>query len=642
MIKTIRPILSVVAAAVIVSCSSPGEKTVEYPLVDLSNTVLLSIGKVEMTDSSTVVLFETPPLQGGWLQISSDSYLMADGKKYRMTGTDGIKPDERLWLTYPENKTFSLVFEPLPVRTRSFDFIESDCDDCFKLYGIDLTGKTEYSPAKGVPAALRKMPDFNRPLPDPDFTVGETTVRVHLLNYRPEMGKKIDLLVNSMFGEVPSYSADIDPETGIAEFRFLQCGPASATVLYGYCGGEVWLAPGDDADIYFDMRITGWISRMDALSRAGDKGQYDEERPCFTYATGKYSDLTALCENRDRVMRYSMNPFSAEFADYDMTADEYTAHVISEYRAAADSIESDDAPAMLKELQMVNLKEEIVAAMAQADYLRLQNFMYLNDRWDLMKAKPDWIESLRPEHYARVCSLFDINDPKLLMGTEAYSFINAVTDPDIDWPSIAGLDSGLVPDLRKVSGLAGKVRNAALTEEDFSMLKSMDNACYHEAFSRMQAEAEKSLAETEGLAEVAPVPEVDNERLFDAIIAPYKGKIVLVDFWNTWCAPCRGAIEAVEPLKNTVLKSDDIVWLYIANESSPLAKYREMIPGIKGIHYRLPKDKWDYLRDKFGIDGIPSYVLVDRSGKYELRNDFRDHYRLKSELTGLLRASDAL
>lgn len=115
-----------------------------------------------------------------------------------------------------------------------------------------------------------------------------------------------------------------------------------------------------------------------------------------------------------------------------------------------------------------------------------------------------------------------------------------------------------------------------------------------------------------------------------------------MDFWNTWCAPCRGAIEAVEPLKNTVLKSDDIVWLYIANESSPLVKYREMIPGIKGIHYRLPKDKWDYLRDKFGIDGIPSYVLVDRSGKYELRNDFRDHYRLKSELTGLLRASDAL
>jgi len=32
-----------------------------------------------------------------------------------------------------------------------------------------------------------------------------------------------------------------------------------------------------------------------------------------------------------------------------------------------------------------------------------------------------------------------------------------------------------------------------------------------------------------------------------------------------------------------------------------------------------------HLYDKFGIDGIPSYVLVDRSGKYELRNDFRDH-----------------
>ena len=47
--------------------------------------------------------------------------------------------------------SFTLAFEPLPRGTRSFDFIESDCDDCFKLYGIDLTGLTSYSEPEGLP-----------------------------------------------------------------------------------------------------------------------------------------------------------------------------------------------------------------------------------------------------------------------------------------------------------------------------------------------------------------------------------------------------------------------------------------------------------------------------------------------------------
>ena len=79
-----------------------------------------------------------------------------------------------------------------------------------------------------------------------------------------------------------------------------------------------------------------------------------------------------------------------------------------------------------------------------------------------------------------------------------------------------------------------------------------------------------------------------------------------------------------------------MVWIYIANETSPLVKYKEMISGIKGIHYRLSPDRWEYLCDKFDIDGIPSYVLVDRSGKYSLRNDFRNHDTLKKTLSSML------
>lgn len=46
------------AAALTASCAVPEERTVEFPLVDLSNTSIVSISKVSLTDSSTVLSVE--------------------------------------------------------------------------------------------------------------------------------------------------------------------------------------------------------------------------------------------------------------------------------------------------------------------------------------------------------------------------------------------------------------------------------------------------------------------------------------------------------------------------------------------------------------------------------------------------------
>ena len=56
-----------------------------------------------------------------------------------------------------------------------------------------------------------------------------------------------------------------------------------------------------------------------------------------------------------------------------------------------------------------------------------------------------------------------------------------------------------------------------------------------------------------------------------------------------------------------------------------MGKYLQMIPDIKGLHYRLNDEQWRYICDNFKIDGIPSYVLVKKDGSYALSNEFRDH-----------------
>jgi len=115
------------------------------------------------------------------------------------------------------------------------------------------------------------------------------------------------------------------------------------------------------------------------------------------------------------------------------------------------------------------------------------------------------------------------------------------------------------------------------------------------------------------IAVVNEVPKVESDKLFDAIVAKYKGKVIYVDFWATWCAPCRSGIEQIKPLKEE-MAGENVAFVYISGPSSPKATYDNMIPAIRGEHYRLSASEWDVVCKKFNVTGIPHYVLVGKDG----------------------------
>lgn len=538
-----------------------------------------------------------------------------------LTGAEGITPDSLFWMPESGEASFTLCFEPLPSGTTSFDFIESDCEDCFKLFGIDLTGKKTFDIPDDVPESLRLV-DWDAEVPEPIFKTGTTTVNVHFLHYRPELGKEANLYVNTLFGTQQPYTATVDPETGKASFSFLQCGTVqAAVVLNNSMAGSAWLAPGETTELYVDMHSIGYYLSL----RREEKKKITYPAPFQRlYSSGTYANLNNVDNQLDNSPYYSMNSLTGEFADYHMTSAEYAAHVVDTYKALADSIARSNFSLLKKEMKLLALRQDAFSAMAQGDYLREHNYRHINRQWDY-NFKVEGIEPLKPEDAKVVCQLFDINDTKLLMGENVSDYVRAACSSSFDWPQLADIQKGLVKDLRQIAGYPAKAENVALTDADFAQMKAMDNPFYLEAFTLMQKKAKEELAAVEAKSRVETTPDVPKERLFDALIAPYKGKVVIVDFWNTWCGPCRAAIQANEPLKSSNLKSDNLVWVYIANETSPIVKYKTMIPDIQGLHYRLNQEQWNYLCDKFKIDGIPSYVLVDKSGAYKLRNDFRDH-----------------
>lgn len=438
------------------------------------------------------------------------------------------------------------------------------------------------------------------------------------------------MYVNSLLNGQEEHTAAIDPESGMATLRFEQYGTAMAYVSCGPVFGMCWIAPGETLDMYVDMGAGGR-----AVVQRRDK----EREPApgrRLYTTGTYADLNAQVDASGG-SSIRMNLYSGDFADYRMSADEYTQMVVSKYESLADSIARSPVSGMMKELSLLTLQQEALTAISMGGFFLAHNYRSVNNEWDY-RAEPDYeFASLKPEHYTAVAGLFDINNLKLLMGIDLSDYVNAVSRSytDVEWADLVHATDGIVYDLPKVVGLPSKAENNALTQEDLDLLHSLKEPFYAEACEAMQVRVRKELESVKDVR-IETTPEVAVDKLFDAIVAPYKGKVVFVDFWNTWCGPCRASIKANEPLKSGELKSDDLVWIYIANETSPLVAYKTGIAKIAGKHYRLNDTQWKYLCEKFRIDGIPSYVLVDRDGSYKLRNDFRDHDLMKKTLKGML------
>lgn len=106
------------------------------------------------------------------------------------------------------------------------------------------------------------------------------------------------------------------------------------------------------------------------------------------------------------------------------------------------------------------------------------------------------------------------------------------------------------------------------------------------------------------------------DEILDNVAAQFKNKVIVIDFWATWCPPCMAAMKSIDPIKDKYLKEKKpVVFVYITGETSPLEKWKTTIPTIKGFHYRLKDKEYNSLLSSLGIRGIPTYYIIGLDGK---------------------------
>jgi peroxiredoxin len=99
--------------------------------------------------------------------------------------------------------------------------------------------------------------------------------------------------------------------------------------------------------------------------------------------------------------------------------------------------------------------------------------------------------------------------------------------------------------------------------------------------------------------------------------ADFAGKVVVLDFWATWCPPCRAEIPGLVALQEKLGKAGLAIVGISVDQGGPDVVKKFIAENKIGYQIVLADD---HVADAFGgIEGIPTTFVIDRTGKIQLK-----------------------
>ena len=661
----------------------------------------LKASKVVFADTATTVQFTMDYPAGSTFRIAGTSYLVDENnRRYLVCSAEGLTLDA--WVTSPADRTthFTLHFEPLPTRTRGFDFIEYDGQRAFMLLGIHdskqkLKMKTmeELAGANAYPS----LADW--------FTTDSVTLRGRIEGYSAEAGfpTQLEMSYKSVFDKDELVMvADIRPD-GTFEKRWEVDYPKQHSfrwdkALPGMKYLEVFARPGDTINV---------------TVRRGEDGLYR----CI------YHDGSSQAVERWLKSGLNLGGFTSRMYHFKGTPGEAEAQAeklwqLTTYRLQTVAARHHFTP---MEMQLAMADAQVQYAMDVMDYALGK---MLNT--EMVTAADSAVHATLRDtaFYGRLLRRIDFDNP-LLMASGYYDILLnriqyawpvlsadgpvEITDEDGPWDNTS---ESILKEMEKRyatwRGMMGSTKNNDFVKPkdqrelarfglarnctfknlmaqmcnyqemlgDYNMWRENESSkdrvladpklseeerkqqaeripCLSNVFPRyvssftyeaLRHHAEQFHAARQAMASfTSPLPQGQPAQLIRSLQMRYPGRYLVIDFWGMGCGPCRGAIQSSKELRAEIAKRDDVKLVFIAGEetaegSEAYHKYvKEWLADEETIC--IPDTEFSRLQEYFRFNGIPHYETITPDGRI-VGEEYRINglYNFKFEMERLIKA----
>lgn len=596
----------VVFLMLVVSSTAQAKRVVERPYFFASNNHKLEIERVTLDKKATVLDVKIYQA-GGKVSIDSHAALTANGATYAYLGSPQLP--KGVFVKVPECGYVSatLRFKPMPETTTEFDFREVADNSGWNIYGVRLDGKR---PQPDIPQHLLQQAfDKKVELPSTDLNLGKTVVNVRLLGYKPEYGTTLDVIVDNWFSpyRMPfdHDSVSVDGTCSISANAIL---PTIATIRVNRMEIPFLAVPHDTTTVIIDLTTQA----LAATHLFADDASIKK----YVWFEGKYAAVDTELQS----VKEKLEVFGKTFFDdiCGMTPLQYRDYVQKAYEQKLSAIDADTTISVATRTlahsylsmnyasALFGFKNNIAMApmivgkkgVRRAD-LNVDTLSYFKplEQLPILHSKNQRYYSFLADFTSSCCRQYMAEDPLL-------------DDIAVGKRLSRSLGRKHLLTEQQMAAARDSIANDMVRELLFA-----DN----EDLKSQQKSADEKMVEMIKTANSSSVysiididPKMSAEQIFPSIINKYKGKTLLLDFWNTWCMPCRAAMSAIRPLKEQLT---DVVYVYIADASSPVGKWGEMIKTISGVHVRLTEEQADALGDLYHFSGIPTYFVVNKEGK---------------------------